>query len=241
MLAEAEVAELEVTVCTNYEVIWLEIPVDVVEAVDTLNGKDGFCDVKLRKFLTQNVFFYEERHKVTSLHKLHDQIEVFVVLERTFELDNPRVISERQKVSFCPHVLDLVLVNHQRLIHFLDRDDFVCLLVSAHPHLSERTSADDGEGFEVCDLLALPLEAKVLALLVEDLLFNYVLFLLAQIHALHLFGEVLPSFSTLSFFVFSLRIFVFNESFGALNLFLGPPAELWSMLVFLELLFSLLI
>ena len=145
------------------------------------------------------------------MQELHDQVEELFILERTLQLNDPGILGEGEDVALSSHVCHLVFVDHLILLHFLDGDHIACLSVSADAHFSESATPDDLEWFEItnCDLSSptclkkQPLgqnsllfiwpnfirylrHAVQLCLLVLDLLFDELFFLLAQIHLIHL-------------------------------------------------------
>ena len=81
VLAKAEVAELDVAVLADDEVVWLEVAVDVVQVVDGLDGQDGFRDVEAGHVFGEDVLLHQERHEVAALEIFHDEVQVIIILE----------------------------------------------------------------------------------------------------------------------------------------------------------------
>lgn len=143
VLAQTEVAQLDVSILTNYEIVRFEVPMYVIQIVHTFNGEDGLSNIEPGHVLTQDVFLHQQRHEVSSLQVFHDQVEVVLVLEGAFEFDDPWVIGEGQDIALGTDMRDLILEDHLGLLHLFDGDHLVCLPVSANADLTESTTADD--------------------------------------------------------------------------------------------------
>ena len=145
-------------------------------------------------------------------------------MERLLQLNNPRVVSQSQDVSFRSDVTHLVFIDHLLFLHLLHGNDFVGLSVPTDTHLAESSATDDLNGDEILDGQLLPLKSVVLRLLVQDFLFDQFFLLLREVHIIHLFGQLVPSFFSFSFFVLGLRIFILYVGLGTRGLFSGGRA-----------------
>lgn len=90
---------------------------------------------------------------------------------------------------------DLVLVDHFSLLHFLNGDYFLCLLIAADAHFSKRASSDDFERLKVADGDLGTRKAEKFCFLVLDLLLNQLLLFGTQIHLVHLLQQFVPSYT----------------------------------------------
>ena len=151
MFAQPKIAELDVTIAANEQVIRFKVTVDIVQLMHRLNSEDSFSDVKPALIFTQDILFHQQSHQIASLEKLHHQVEVLFILERAFEFDNPRILCNGKNISLGPNVSNLVLVNHFCLFHLLDSHYLTRFLVFAHPHFTESSSTYDLERLEVFD------------------------------------------------------------------------------------------
>ena len=108
---------------------------------------------------------------------------------------------------------DLILVDHLLLLHLLDSNHFVSLPIPANSDLSKCSSTNDLLRNEVSNRNLSPLQAIVLWLLMEYLLFDELLLLIWEIHLIHLMLELVPCVLSLFFFILGFRIFVLDIGF----------------------------
>lgn len=50
----------------NQNIIRLDVSMDVVELVDSLDSQHGFCHVELSLLLGEDIFFHEKPHQVAA-------------------------------------------------------------------------------------------------------------------------------------------------------------------------------
>ena len=120
VFAEPEITEFNVSIFVKEYVIGLDVSVYVVEGVDLFKGQDALCCVEPGLMFSEDIFFYELGHQVSSRKILHDQIQVVLVLEGLLEVDDPLLLALGKDVSFCVEVAELVLLDHLGLFHFFD-------------------------------------------------------------------------------------------------------------------------
>ena len=106
------------------------------------------------------------------MQELHDQVEVFFILERAFQFDDPVILSQGQDISLGPDVCDLVLIDHLGLFHLFNGDDLRGLFVAADSDLAESTSPDDFQGLEISHCNFGSRKSEELCFFVLDLLFD---------------------------------------------------------------------
>ncbi len=151
MLAKAKVAELDVSIFVDEQVIRFQVPMDVVQIVHAFYCQHRLRSVKPRFLFAQNVLSHQESHQVTAWQKLHDEVEKLFVLKAVFKFDNPRVLGEGENISFSPDMSHLILKNHLCFLHFFYRHDLTRFFAPAYPNFAERASADDGSRLKVPD------------------------------------------------------------------------------------------
>ena len=226
MLTEAEVAQLDVPVLPNDEVVRLQITMNVVQVVHAFDGQDGLSDVELRHLFAEYVFLHQEGHEISALQVLHHQVQVDVVLKRAFELNDPRILRKGEDVTLCPNMSHLILIDHLLLLHLLDSHNLIALPVSANPDLSKGSSANDFPWSIVPNRNLCPLQPVVLRLLVQYLLLDQLLLLVGQPHLVHLARELVPGLFSLSFLVLCLGVLVLDVCLGACGLLPRAAASL---------------
>eukprot|EP00960_Hanusia_phi_P066499 766409-Hanusia_phi.AAC.2 len=130
-VGEAEVRELEVAVGVDKDVVRLQVTVDDPLVVQILQCQHHLCHVLPRPLLAQASDALQESVAVSSLHVLHDQVEVLARLERADQLDHKRTVDRRHDRLLCLDVFELVLPPHVRLLQHLHRIQLTIQLVSA--------------------------------------------------------------------------------------------------------------
>lgn len=88
-LAQPEICEFEVAILADQDIIRFDIAMYVVHFMHVLNGYNQLADVEPGLCLSEDVFFYEETEQVTSWHPLHCNIQVILILEGRFQLNQP--------------------------------------------------------------------------------------------------------------------------------------------------------
>lgn len=106
------------------------------------------------------------------MQELHDQVEVFFILERAFQFDDPVILSQGQDISFGSDVCHLILIDHLCLFHLFNGDDLRGLFVPADSDLSKSTSPDDFQGLEISHCYFGSRKSEELSFFVLDLLFD---------------------------------------------------------------------
>jgi hypothetical protein len=153
------------------------------------------------------------------LEIFHDKVKKVLVLERRLQLNYPWVVGKSKDVSFGSDMSNLILVDHLLLLHLFNGNDFVGLPVPAYSDLTKCASTDNFLRYEIFNRYLCSLEPIVLRLFMQYLLLNQLLFLIGQVHLIHLMLKLIPSILPLFFFIFSLSILVLNISLGALGFF----------------------
>jgi hypothetical protein len=65
---------------------------------------NNFGDIEAGSVLRKNILLDKQSHEVTSTEELHDEVEAPVILERAFEVHNPRDVSSCKDVSLRPNM-----------------------------------------------------------------------------------------------------------------------------------------
>jgi len=106
------------------------------------------------------------------LQELHDQVEVFFILKRAFQFDDPVILSQREDISLGSDVCDLVLIDHLGLFHLFNGDYLRGLFVAADSDLPESTSPDNFQGLEISHCNFGSRKSEELCFFMLDLLFD---------------------------------------------------------------------
>ena len=109
------------------------------------------CDVELGLLEGEDVLLDEQVHQVASRQVLHHQVQEVLVLEGALQVHDPLVVRLRQDRPLRPDVLDLVLLYHIFLLHFLDCHQFAIGQPLAQPNLTVGASANYLDRLEVLD------------------------------------------------------------------------------------------
>ena len=168
-LAQAEIAELHVAVAIEKKVVGLDVAVDEIGGVHSLQRQNRLRDVKSRLVLGQGVAAHKKRHHVAAGKVLHHEVQKLVILKRVVQLDHRLVVHLRQEVPLRLDVVHLPAANHFRLLELLHGEDLAVGLVAHQSHLTEGAAADDGEGLEIISRELGALQPHELALLLLEL------------------------------------------------------------------------
>ena len=82
-LCKTEVNHLQVTICANHDVFWLEISVDNVQALKIFEDRDNLGSVKCSLLWVEVADASVVGKQVTSLQKLGHKVDVLVVLHES--------------------------------------------------------------------------------------------------------------------------------------------------------------
>lgn len=82
--AKSEISKFEMPFCSDENVVWLNVSMNIVHFVHFFNGDDELSDVEAGLCLSKDVLFNEQAQQVASRHPFHSNIEVISVLEGSF-------------------------------------------------------------------------------------------------------------------------------------------------------------
>ena len=200
MFAESKVGEFDVAVSIQEDVVGFEIAVDIFHFVDGIECQQNFCSVKLGLFVGEDVLFDEQIHEIPAGKVLHDQVQVLGILKGAFQTNNPRIFFRYgQNVPFLPRLNDLVLEDHLGLFELFDCDGLAVFGPLAESDFAEGPLADDFDGGEVADGEFESLLPEDLGFLVENFVFELLLFFGGDVEHFHFFVEFFPIFFLLLF------------------------------------------
>ena len=74
------------------DVVWFEIPVNILHFVHRIESQQNLSGVELGLLVGENVLLHEQVHEVSTGQVLHNEVEVIAVLEGTFEGHHPWVL-----------------------------------------------------------------------------------------------------------------------------------------------------
>lgn len=131
-------------------------------------------------------------------------------------------------------------MNHQALLHLFDGHRLRRLFAPAESHLSKSSSADDFYQLIIFDAHAPSGEPQLLGLFMQNVEFDSLLLILAEIHTLHFLIEQIPVLFLVLFLQNQLRITTLDEQLRRLHLLsgLGRDHELFFVRVHLNTILS---
>jgi len=80
--------------------------------------------------------------QVASRQVVHDQVQVFSVLERVVHVDDEQVLQLRENLALIYDRLDTALGDNACLGHLFHRVKLLCLFALDSPHFAESTLSD---------------------------------------------------------------------------------------------------
>lgn len=99
IFAQAKITQLDMTLIINEYVIRFQIPVDIVQHMHLFDCKNlgilklyTLSEIEPSLLFGKDVLFHEQRHEVSASQILHHQVQVLVVLKRTFQVYDPFVV-----------------------------------------------------------------------------------------------------------------------------------------------------
>ena len=84
-----------------------------------------------------------------TVDKLHDHVEVHLVMEGVFELDDKWVVEHSQKFSFRAYTLHLVVLAHLLLVYHLHREVAMIMPVKDEIDSTECALADNFQQLKI--------------------------------------------------------------------------------------------
>lgn len=126
LLAETHIRELNVACTGEKEVVGLEIAMDIAELMETADTENHFRDEELGCLFGEDVLANEETHQITATAEVHNHVQIFIILERVVERDNPLLVGHRHHITFGANMFHLgvkaankmyLILVHQDLLH----------------------------------------------------------------------------------------------------------------------------
>ena len=142
LLRETKIGDLQVSVPIQKQILGLEVSVDDLLRVEVLQGKGHLSGVELSDRIgkplklistdsgkdsettehcaTTYLGLAQQTEKFTTLYKVHDHIQVARILPGTPESDQEWMPNPVQHTTLVVGVLDLLHLDHLRLLQHLD-------------------------------------------------------------------------------------------------------------------------
>lgn len=117
MLTESEICKFYMTFFVNQNIIRFEISMNEIHFVYRFNTQNSLRNVEPRFVFGQNIFFHEQGHEITSWQKVHDQIQVLIILKTELQVYDPLVPGFYQNFSFGLNMIHLIFINHLCFLH----------------------------------------------------------------------------------------------------------------------------
>lgn len=114
-------------------------------------------------------------------------------MEGTFKVDYPGVfLRHSEYVTLLSGLDDFVFEDHLRFFEFFNGNGFAGFVPLAESDLTEGSFTDDFKGCEIHDGDFGALDSEDFSLLMDDFLFDLVLFCIREMELFHFFVELIP-------------------------------------------------
>jgi len=150
-LAEAEVAQGDVALIVQENVLGLEVPVDDVHGVQGLDCRKKLADVELGSYQREPPGFLQVVEELATVYKRQHEVQLLAGLERELERHDERRVDTAQNEFLGQSVRDLHLIDDVSFADRLQRVYLARVLLPHLHHLAERPLADHLEQVEVLD------------------------------------------------------------------------------------------
>lgn len=118
---EAKIRYFYVAVAVEEDILWLQVAHDDLLRVELLQGQDELGDYVQGRALAEVLILLQMVEKLAAAHEIQHQIQIISVLKRTMQPDQIRMIQLRQNLQLGIRMLQLVRLQHQRLLNHLHR------------------------------------------------------------------------------------------------------------------------
>ena len=148
-LREAKVRQLHVAVVVEQDVLGLEVAVHDVERVQVPDGADNLRDVKPRERGVEETLAVQPEEQVPAVDEVHDEVQLLRGLERVSQRDDEGVVDDGEDVSLRFHVVRLLALDDDLLLHHFHGVHGPGVLLAHLEHLAERTLSHEAEHLEI--------------------------------------------------------------------------------------------
>jgi hypothetical protein len=148
LLGEPEVGDLEMAVAVEQQIFRLQVAVDDVVRVQVVQRERDLGGVELCDGVGEALGLAQQTKQLPALDKVHDHVQVLGVLEGAPQRDQERVLDLLQHAPLVVGVLDLLHLDHLRLLQHLDGVEARIVLGLDEVHAPEAAGAEralDGE------------------------------------------------------------------------------------------------
>jgi len=114
-----EIRKFEVALRIEHQVLGLYITVDDLMPMDSFQGMKKASTEKTGLVLGKPALSSQMKSEVSSQEQVHDQIQIFRVLECIMSVNNKPGLDDRQQFELVHDGLDALLVHNSGLEHFL--------------------------------------------------------------------------------------------------------------------------
>ena len=149
LLCEAKVCDFEVSVSVQQQILRLQVAVDDVVRVQIVERKRDFGGVELGDGVGKALALAQQAEQLAALDKVHDHVQVLAVLEGAPEGDEERVLDLLQHAALVVCVLDLLHLDHLRLLEHFDGVEALVVLGLHEVHAAEAAGAEGALDLEV--------------------------------------------------------------------------------------------
>ena len=137
---QAEVCYLDVTVDVDQDVLWLDVPIHNVFAVQVLKAEQKLREVEPSLVFSELLHFTQVEEHLSSRAEIHDEEEFGSGLEAPVEFGHKRMRYLFHNGSLVDHWLDLLLSRQFVLPHDLHGIQPTSVLLAHYDHPRESTS-----------------------------------------------------------------------------------------------------
>ena len=165
----AQVSGSEVSLVVKHQILWFDVPMDDVVEVKVLKshqnaGNEEFCLHLLEPSPAAHVI-----PQITTHEQIHNEVEIFPILEGVGHIDNKRVFESGEELSLVEDGVDAFLAYDLGFVHFLHGVYFLGFFELDAPDFSEAPLAHYELAVEVVtgDLFALKDESFLVVVFVK--------------------------------------------------------------------------
>mmetsp|Transcript_76481 Transcript_76481/g.222133 ORF Transcript_76481/g.222133 Transcript_76481/m.222133 type:complete len:232 (-) Transcript_76481:507-1202(-) len=148
LLRESKIGQTNVALGVKEDVLWFQISINYVKAVDVADCKDDFSCVETRSVLWEFTEFPQMKKELAARAVIQNKIQLCLGLKGHSHPNNERMADITQHVAFCLGMLhlisfyDIVLLQNFQCVHL------ACLDLTNKEHFAKRSLADYFDHFE---------------------------------------------------------------------------------------------
>mmetsp|Transcript_4315 Transcript_4315/g.16141 ORF Transcript_4315/g.16141 Transcript_4315/m.16141 type:complete len:211 (+) Transcript_4315:2445-3077(+) len=125
------------------------------------NGAANLRDVKPGERGVEQTLAVQPEEQVPAVHEVHDEVELLRRLERVSQRDYERVVDHGEDVALRLHVVRLLSLDDDLLLHHLHGVHRSGVLLAHLEHLAERALSHEAQHLEIIRRESLPRRGRL--------------------------------------------------------------------------------